>query len=430
MAEAENALEVRLAELEAFGLGRPLNVLFTEYVSVLVDRGVIDAAMAEQLSLAFHAAHYGALDTEEPGFLATMARLQDVTDRLAAMPAERRRELAEQVQGDFRAITESASRSQRDNGSRTADQDRGALFEVANTFAGPEPWEVSYPEQEMAAPRADRGRSTPSVTRRVVQLIVMIPAAAGLVFAGYASHNRIVQILESRGYAVEPRHRHREGPPIRRPDPRAEQEQFENSLLSSAAQEAANRHDQKAKFAYELLLQYRPDDATALNNLAWLYLTTSDAAVHNPERGLELGLQAIKLQRSAGFLDTVAEGYFQTGDPAEAVKLEREALSRERASSWLRAGNQSAVMQQQLDKFRKALASKNKSDIPPSPSTVKPPRTVPSATASSRAGAAGPSAATVAPPGKTGSPAPQSPGKGSAGSGAAPGVSARQSAVQ
>jgi hypothetical protein len=43
---APNSLDVRLTELEGFGLGRPANVLFSNYVMVLLAQGVIDAATA------------------------------------------------------------------------------------------------------------------------------------------------------------------------------------------------------------------------------------------------------------------------------------------------------------------------------------------------------------------------------------------------
>src|ERR1700719_2362837 len=56
IAAAPSALQARLRELEDFGLGRPANVLFSEYVTVLVARGVIDAATSEQMSFAFYAA--------------------------------------------------------------------------------------------------------------------------------------------------------------------------------------------------------------------------------------------------------------------------------------------------------------------------------------------------------------------------------------
>src|SRR5580692_4205670 len=108
---ASNALEMRLSELAAFGLGRPANVLFSEYVTVLVARGVIDAATAEQLSIGFYAARYGDPTSEDVGVRETLVRLEDVTSRLAAMLVEARLELSEQVQRDLLTISENVARS-------------------------------------------------------------------------------------------------------------------------------------------------------------------------------------------------------------------------------------------------------------------------------------------------------------------------------
>src|SRR5579885_1076229 len=90
MVGASNALEARLAELAGFGLGRPANVLFSEYVKVLVTREVIDAATAERLRIGFYAAHYGDPNGENPDVAEAIERLEGVINRLAAMPVEAR----------------------------------------------------------------------------------------------------------------------------------------------------------------------------------------------------------------------------------------------------------------------------------------------------------------------------------------------------
>jgi tetratricopeptide (TPR) repeat protein len=125
------------------------------------------------------------------------------------------------------------------------------------------------------------------------------------------------------------------------------------------------QHDQKASLAYELLLAYQPEDALTLNNLAWLYLTTQDPAVHNAQRGLELALPAIRLRRSAEFLDTAAEAHFQTGNPQEAVKLEKEALQQTQGLGPFQRGLGS-VLQRQLQKFEAACKPRPASTSTPS----------------------------------------------------------------
>jgi tetratricopeptide (TPR) repeat protein len=140
-----------------------------------------------------------------------------------------------------------------------------------------------------------------------------------------------------------------------------------------AVSEARLQHDQEAKLAYEHLLAYRPKDARTLNNLAWLYLTTGDPAVHNPERGLELAMRAIHQQRSANYLDTAAEAYFQTGNPVEAVKLEKEALLQTPKFAKFPRGLESmSTLSQQLQKFEAACKLRPSSASTPSRGPASP----------------------------------------------------------
>jgi tetratricopeptide (TPR) repeat protein len=358
MAGAETALETRLAELEAFGLGRPPNVLFTEYVAVLAARGVIDTATADQISRAFHAAHYSALDPEDPGFRETISRLQDVSARLTAMPADKRLELSQSVQGDLRTLSGNASRSAIGNRSSVAEQRQGALAGVAEQFseAASIPWEQYADPLQVS--QLEQGPTTTRRRRSVLQIAVMIPVAVGLVFAGYASHNRVDQILENHGISVESHHPGRSSG-RRRSDAVFGNPTWAQQLSRRAFDEASRQQDQKAKLAYELYLLYYPDDAFALNNLGWLYLTTAERAVHDPQRGLELGLRAIEKDRSAANLDTAAEGEFQTGNPEEAVKLELEAIKLEGRPMQRFQVAQMPIYRRQLSKFRRAVALKH-----------------------------------------------------------------------
>ena len=77
---------------------------------------------------------------------------------------------------------------------------------------------------------------------------------------------------------------------------------------------------------YEKLILERPNHALALNNLAWSYLTIRDRTQRNPQRALELALQAVELQPSIDHLDTLAEAHFQSGQREAAQDAFRRGV--------------------------------------------------------------------------------------------------------
>jgi len=78
---------------------------------------------------------------------------------------------------------------------------------------------------------------------------------------------------------------------------------------------------------YERVIALDPYRAVALNNLAWLLATTSTEGLRDPERAVHLARRAVTLERSPGFLDTLAEAYFAKGQVEEAIQTIEEALS-------------------------------------------------------------------------------------------------------
>jgi Zn-dependent protease with chaperone function len=95
---------------------------------------------------------------------------------------------------------------------------------------------------------------------------------------------------------------------------------------SAAAYQEAGAHE-KAIDMYEKIIEENSDEAVALNNLAWLLVTVPDPALRAHERGLLLAQEAVALERSPVFLDTLAEAYYANGMVSEAVKTIKEALS-------------------------------------------------------------------------------------------------------
>jgi Zn-dependent protease with chaperone function len=85
--------------------------------------------------------------------------------------------------------------------------------------------------------------------------------------------------------------------------------------------------DEKAMEVYEKIIRLDPEQAVALNNLAWLLVTTPEKPLRDKARALELAERAVAVERSPVFLDTLAEAYYVNGQISEAVETIKEALS-------------------------------------------------------------------------------------------------------
>ena len=84
----------------------------------------------------------------------------------------------------------------------------------------------------------------------------------------------------------------------------------------------------KAEAALKISLQAVPEDATTLNNLAWLY-ATSPPPYRKPEAALEMALRAATLDQAPYILDTLAEAYYVNGQPELALEAIQRALLKE-----------------------------------------------------------------------------------------------------
>lgn len=84
--------------------------------------------------------------------------------------------------------------------------------------------------------------------------------------------------------------------------------------------------EKEAITAYEKALELEPDQPDALNNLAWLLLTTDNENLLDKERALTLAREAARLKKAGYILDTLAQAYFVNGYPAKAVEKEEEAI--------------------------------------------------------------------------------------------------------
>ena len=98
--------------------------------------------------------------------------------------------------------------------------------------------------------------------------------------------------------------------------------------------------------AWEASLALDPENADALNNLAWLYATCNDERFRNPQRALELAKQAAALETAPHILDTLAESYFVNGSYEKAIATAERALSL--------AKEKRSYFKEQLERFKEA----------------------------------------------------------------------------
>ncbi len=105
---------------------------------------------------------------------------------------------------------------------------------------------------------------------------------------------------------------------------------------------------ERAASAYEASLVLNPDNADALNNLAWLLATSPSPILRDPKRALSLAQRAITRKKAPHIWDTLAESLFHNGKIREAIEAEKEALAM--------GPEDRKIYQDQLARFEQALA--------------------------------------------------------------------------
>ena len=99
------------------------------------------------------------------------------------------------------------------------------------------------------------------------------------------------------------------------------------ALNYDLAQQYAN-----AEKVYKTILGKKPNDNIALNNLAWMYLTSKNPEMKKFDEALILAQKAVKISPTAANLDTLANAYYQKRNYNLALKTIERALDKDRQS--------------------------------------------------------------------------------------------------
>ncbi len=102
----------------------------------------------------------------------------------------------------------------------------------------------------------------------------------------------------------------------------------------------------EAESVLRAALMHDPENASVLNNLAWLY-ATGPSPFRNPQEALDLALKAVALSPEPDILDTLAEAYYINGRYEDALSTIEQAISE--------GGAQQDHFLKQKEKFERAL---------------------------------------------------------------------------
>jgi len=392
--EAPLTLDEVLRGFDPFGLKRPTTASLREYLAALVDLEVITRPVADLVELVYHRERFGHSPPDDHDLRDALSGLHDATLRLETLEPERREQLAQEMRRRFippepRPAAPSATHA--------------ASAPPVRAASAPEPPREAPAEPEPLGPEETRALSAEDVGVQARRRVGLFWAAAAVLWTAavlvgaYERHDdirRFVTDAKTRlGWEPPPerkRYRH-----TRDTDDNQPPAKREVTLLKNMAEQFDSQNrTREAIYAYHLLLLHDPDNALAMNNLAWSLLTTEDMSLRNPTQALDLAKKAVERQPNYVYLDTLAEAWYQNGDPARAVELQERALALGERST------QRAHLERQLKKFQRAAEAAAGATVPPEPA---PANTSANVEAAAEPAASATDSPAASPPGDSGS---------------------------
>jgi predicted Zn-dependent protease len=107
----------------------------------------------------------------------------------------------------------------------------------------------------------------------------------------------------------------------------------------------------QAVFHLQRALELDPNNPDILNNLAWVFATSKEAPLFQPEKALVLAEKAAASSQQSHILDTLAESYYVNGLTIKALATAEKALAA--------ASGDSSYYVKQVERFRRAVEEKS-----------------------------------------------------------------------
>jgi Tfp pilus assembly protein PilF len=99
-------------------------------------------------------------------------------------------------------------------------------------------------------------------------------------------------------------------------------------------------------------LELDPNNPDILNNLAWVFATSKEAPLFQPEKALVLAERAAASSQQSHILDTLAESYYVNGLTIKALATAEKAMAA--------ASGDPSYYVKQVERFRRAVEEKDK----------------------------------------------------------------------
>jgi cytochrome c-type biogenesis protein CcmH/NrfG len=346
--EARALLRAPLEALEAMGLGRPSHLTMEKYLHLLASGALLSEPVVDAYLAVFQEMQYGQKDLTEVDLSSPTAAL---AEEVAALSHADEADLEwASLQLNPPQINDPAPPPQ-------IPADTTAKEEGVQDLAQQIPRLITTGKVHGAlvgsAPMAAGGtQQLPSPKLLGLGLFLLVVWSAVMLALGYRNADRIqstVGWVQRRGQPATPKPAtpRQKVEQLRASAGRAPTDKMKWMRYAMVAQGVNEYAD--AMHAYRYVISRWPKEAMAINNLAWLYLTAQAPYARDAKEGLLLAEQAYALDQAPYITDTLAEACFQNGMVERAVKLEEDALAREK--------KRKGIFRRSLKRYRQALQS-------------------------------------------------------------------------